>query len=594
MKLIFGLDGGLSSKQSFTCTICPLARQTRLPFPDSSIQSTHSFQLIHIDTWSSYSTPTHSGFKYFLTIVDDYTRATWTYLMGAKSNAFDLLKAFIFMVETQFQTKVQTVRNDNDLELGSGSFGSLFFSEKGIIHQTSYPHTPQQNGVVERKYMNLLEIARALLFQSHLPIIFWGDCLLTTTYLINRFPSPFSITRVLMNYYLGRLLFILISGLLAAFATQHRSIPCVCIGYLFGKRVYKLYNLSTKSCFVSRDVIFHERIFPFSKSSVCSCPAIPSSFVPGQYSDDSHSSLSSPVPDPSPQSSLTPTPPSPPSSSPGFNVSSFSSSIPPSVLHFSPPPLRRSGRPHIVPAYLQDYDAAIPEWQDVMRKEFEALKDISKHQCARPYITIPNVLLHQKKFVLDLVDSFASSAIVCPLAINEKRKASVGMPLTKPEEYRCLVALHLLRYLKGSFVFGLFFSNSSDLSLKVYCDSDWASCADSRRSVTGFCVFLGDSLVSRKFKKHPVVSFSSAETEYRAISKAAAEVTWLSRLFSDFYLPSSSHIPLYCDNQAALYIARNLVFHERTKHIELNRHFVTGKIGDGWISLGHVSSDAQV
>ncbi|XP_019258316.1 PREDICTED: uncharacterized protein LOC109236576 [Nicotiana attenuata] len=207
------------------------------------------------------------------------------------------------------------------------------------------------------------------------------------------------------------------------------------------------------------------------------------------------------------------------------------------------------------------------------------------------------VLLHQKKFIHDLLESFdssASSVVVCPLTINEKLQASVGDPLPKPEEYRCLVgklnflthtrpdmssvvqhlsqflqtpriphmqaALHLLRYLKGTADFGLFFSHSPDLALRAYCDNDWASCADSRR----------------------------------AMSKAAAEVTWLSRLLFDFGLPSSSPVPLYCDNQAALHIARNLVFHERTKHIQLDCHFIRSKLGDGLISLAHVSSDAQV
>ncbi|XP_070007431.1 uncharacterized mitochondrial protein AtMg00810-like [Nicotiana sylvestris] len=199
------------------------------------------------------------------------------------------------------------------------------------------------------------------------------------------------------------------------------------------------------------------------------------------------------------------------------------------------------------------------------------------------------VLLHQKKFIHDLLELFASSAsssVVCPLDINEKLKASVGDPFPKPEEYRCLAALHLLRYLKRTSHFGLFFSNSPNLSLKVYCDSDWASCVDSRRSVTGFCVFLGDCLVSWKSKKQLVVYLSTAEAEYRVVSKAAGEVTWLSRLLSDFGLPFSSPIPLCCDNQAALHIARNPVFHERTKHIELDCHFVRGKIGDGLISLG--------
>lgn len=89
-----------STKQPFTCTVCPLARQPRLPFRDSSIKTTNAFQLIHVDTWGPYGSPTHNGCKYFLTIVDDFTGATWTHLMGSKSNVFPLIKAFIAMIKT--------------------------------------------------------------------------------------------------------------------------------------------------------------------------------------------------------------------------------------------------------------------------------------------------------------------------------------------------------------------------------------------------------------------------------------------------------------------------------------------------------------
>lgn len=143
MKLISDISSCLSPKQSFPCSVCPLARQTRLPFPDSSIQSSSPFQLIHVDTWGPYHSPTSGGARYFLTIVDDYTRATWTHLLGSKSSAFDLLKAFIAMVDTHFSFKIQSVRSDNALELGSSTYGSKFFTEKGIIHQTSCLHTPQ-------------------------------------------------------------------------------------------------------------------------------------------------------------------------------------------------------------------------------------------------------------------------------------------------------------------------------------------------------------------------------------------------------------------------------------------------------------------
>lgn len=84
------------------------------------------------------------------------------------------------MIETQFQIRLKTIRTDNAFELVSSLELRSFFAKKGIIHQTICPHTPQQNGVVERKHKNLLETSRSLLFQSKLLIRFWGDCVLTT------------------------------------------------------------------------------------------------------------------------------------------------------------------------------------------------------------------------------------------------------------------------------------------------------------------------------------------------------------------------------------------------------------------------------
>ncbi|XP_075084919.1 uncharacterized protein LOC142168154 [Nicotiana tabacum] len=133
LKCIPSVSSDLSTKQSFICSICPLARQARLPFPDSRSSSTSLFQLIHIDTWGPYHTQTYSGAKYFLTIVDDFSRATWTHLMSSKSNAFTLLKVFIATVKTQFNLSVQTMRSDNSLELEMSSSISLFFPSISII-----------------------------------------------------------------------------------------------------------------------------------------------------------------------------------------------------------------------------------------------------------------------------------------------------------------------------------------------------------------------------------------------------------------------------------------------------------------------------
>lgn len=126
---------------------------------------------------------------FFLTLVDDHTKSTWTFLMTHKNNALSILKTFATMVNTQFHTKIKCIRSNNALEI-SDAPAKNFFTQEGIIHQTTCVNTSQQNGVVEHKHKQLLEVARALLFQANLPYSFWGDCILTATYLINRSPLP--------------------------------------------------------------------------------------------------------------------------------------------------------------------------------------------------------------------------------------------------------------------------------------------------------------------------------------------------------------------------------------------------------------------
>jgi len=119
--------------------------------------------MIHVDTWGPYHTKTHNGQRYFLTLVDDYTRSTWTHLMVTKNEALYLIKYFVAMAKTQFNSIVKVIRSDNALELGLSNEALDFFAANVIIHQTSCVQTPQQNGVVERKHKHLLEVSRALL-----------------------------------------------------------------------------------------------------------------------------------------------------------------------------------------------------------------------------------------------------------------------------------------------------------------------------------------------------------------------------------------------------------------------------------------------
>ena len=240
-------------------------------------------------------------------------------------------------------------------------------------------------------------------------------------------------------------------------------------------------------------------------------------------------------------------------------------------------------------------------------------------------------LLSQTKYISDLFERARltdNRTTDTPIETNAKYSPTDGVPLSDPSLYRTIVGslvyltvtrpdiahavhvvsqfvtapssvhwgavLRILRYLRGTQFRTLAFPSTSSLELRAYSDANWDSDIYDRKSTAGYCVFLGDSLISWKSKKQDVVSRSSTESEYRAMAIATCEVVWLRWLLADMGVYISRPTPLCCDNESAIMIAKNSVFHERTKHIEIDCHFTRHHLQKGTISLPYVPSKLQI
>ncbi|CAN1315366.1 Retrovirus-related Pol polyprotein from transposon TNT 1-94 [Linum perenne] len=890
------------------CEECHLSIQKKLPFPSSMNISSEPFALIHTDIWGPLRVISHDGHAYFLTIVDDYTRAVWIFLMKHKSEASSLLQTFCHMAQRQFNKKVKTIRSDQGLEFHMKEF----YAREGIEHQMSCVERQEQNGRVERKQQDILNIARALRFQSGLPLIYWSYCVLHAVHILNRLPTPLLSNQTPYMYntspdYSHLKVFgcLCYASSLDRHKTKfdHRARQCVYLGVAAGIKGHKLLDLNTKQVFVSRDVLFHESIFPFRHhmhssehthshlhDPVASESLFPASpfhtnlpdFEATRGPSNAHS-----VEDGSPisatpheellhhqDSSIT----SPTSShqnhisqSPQSSPSPLPSDSPPSPSD-SPQITRRSSRNTRPPPYLADYitshaksnypitsfttydqlsskhklyalnttnlteprtfDEAVKEehWRNAMRAELQALEDnqtwdivdcpegkkpvgcrwvykiklqsdgrierykarlvakgftqvygidfldtfspvvkmntvklllavAATKQWHLEQMDISNAFLHgdleeevymdlpqgihgidrgkvcklrkslyglkqasrqwfskltealqrfgfiqslsdyslftkssdrgnvimlvyvddliisgdsmslinevkqflgtefkvrdlgklkyflglevarssagisvcQRKYALELLKDTCfldCKPIKTPVDMKTRLSKEDGNPLLDISEYRTLVgklnylvttrpdiaysvqqlcqfqaepcsthmqaAHRILRYVKGTPGQGLFFSSSNELILKGYNDADWGACPYTRKSITGYCTFLGDLLITWKAKKQSTVSKSSSEAEYMALSQLSCEVQWLKQLLRDMFVPHESTISIYCDNKSSIHMAENPVFHERTKHIEIDCHVIKERIKSGLITLKYVCSDRNL
>ncbi|GJR57250.1 putative RNA-directed DNA polymerase [Tanacetum coccineum] len=181
-KLLFDINPTTSP-----CEVCHKAKQTKEPFPLSDHKSHNVGELVHLDLWGPYKVSRKEGYRYFLTIVYDFSRAVWTFLIKSKTEVYENIVSFVSLIFNHFDKRIKVFRSDNGTEFVKKNM-QLFCDKNGIIHQTSCAYTPQQNGIAERKHRHLLNVARSLMFQGGLHLYMWSECILTAIILLTGRP----------------------------------------------------------------------------------------------------------------------------------------------------------------------------------------------------------------------------------------------------------------------------------------------------------------------------------------------------------------------------------------------------------------------
>jgi transposase InsO family protein len=250
------------------CDVCVLTKQRRLPFPrQSSFRAKERLELVHGDLCGPVTPATPGGRRYFLLLVDDYSRYMWVIILGSKGEAALAIRRAQAAAEAECGRKLRVLRTDNGGEFTAGEFAS-YCADEGVQRHYSAPYSPQQNGVVERRNQTVVGMARALLKQRGVPAIFWGEAVVTAVYILNRSPTKALNGRTPYEAWHGRkpaVSHLRVFGCLA-FAKElghigkldDRSTPGVFIGYAEGSKAYRILDPETHHVRTVRDVVFDE------------------------------------------------------------------------------------------------------------------------------------------------------------------------------------------------------------------------------------------------------------------------------------------------------------------------------------------------
>jgi len=279
LKKLQQLEPNLSKLSSLECESCQYGKHSRTSFLERVNKvSSSPFSLVHSDIWGPSRVASVLGFRYFVTFIDDFSRCTWVFLMQRRSELFHIFEKFHNEIKNQFGVSIKILRSDNAKEYFNTPLTTLLESE-GILHESSCPNTPQQNGVSERKNRHLVETARTMLLHYKVPSCFWGDAILHSCYLINRMPSSVLHSKIPYNLLFPQEpLHKLPLKVFGCTCFVHditpgrdkiapKSLKCIFVGYSRVQKGFRCYCPDTRRFYVSPNVTFFENTPFFSSDS---------------------------------------------------------------------------------------------------------------------------------------------------------------------------------------------------------------------------------------------------------------------------------------------------------------------------------------
>ncbi|KAG2758708.1 Retrovirus-related Pol polyprotein from transposon TNT 1-94 [Phytophthora cactorum] len=587
-----------SAKQWELCDGCALGKQTRVSYMKSSPnRAKQVLEVIHSDVCGPMQTSTFSGKRYFVTFTDDKSHFCVVYLLRNKSEVADKFAEFVAMAETQTGKRVKTLRSDNGGEYTSGAMAK-FCKDRGIEQKFTPPYTPQLNGVAERMNRTLVECARCMLEHAGLSKSYWGEAVMTATFLRNRCPTR-AITHDKSPHqvWTGKKPLLANLKVFGCHAYVHvpkekrskfdsKSVRCRFVGYSEHEKAYRFEELESGRVLISRDAQFMEDVFDGGRREYAPKEVLVD-LHDEDATDEEVSSGSDRNEDEDEDEAARDE-----DFEPGSKRHPRTQSLEEAV---EVPSAKRQSRHQTLDEMSaaaqesQDFEAAyvvdsVGEMPTTFKSAMESSDATMCEGGCKHDETMANVPYRNAVGCLMYLMVGTRPDLAAAVGVLSQFAADPC-----PTHWQALK--RVFRYIQGTKTHGIEFQGSCEDGLQGYSDADWAGDIESRRSTSGYAFMMNGGCISWRSKKQRTVALSSTEAEYMALSEATQEAVWLKVFLCELgEMANDEAVKIYEDNQGSIALAKNPEFHKRTKHIDIRYHFVREKVEDGQVVLQYVST----